>query len=307
MAQIASGASRGFSLIELLVSTAVILVIIASILTAVTRFQVVFRGEQQMSVVRESIRGAEEVMSEEIGQAGSLSFSNTTLSSPITGNTATAQTIPLNPNSSTPFIFKGEKLLIDAGTAGELVKVTAINPVKGVITTNHATSAPVTAVGLFPAGILTTANGNTLQLFGDINADGTLQPDGTIKPKGTLQYVEYTCDTTAGLLTRSITPITDAKSPARPLVSNLIANNPGGATHPLCFTVQTATCGATTCVTGVTVTLTAQTATADLMTGTFRWMTSTFTVTPRTVVAAFALAQQSSTAHIQPTPPGLPM
>jgi hypothetical protein len=100
--------------------------------------------------------------------------------------------------ASTASIFVGEQLLIDAGLSQETVTVTAISSgtIRGVFQKNHSNGAPVNAVGVFPQGVLSSSTANQLQLIGDINGDGSLD------------YAQYDCDTNAGTLSRSVTPIT---------------------------------------------------------------------------------------------------
>ncbi|MDA2927267.1 hypothetical protein MYX78_08555, partial [Acidobacteria bacterium AH-259-G07] len=178
------------------------------------------------------------------------------------------------------------------GEAEELVTVTAVGSgsITGIFKNDHNDDTLVNALGAFPTGVLGTAN--QLQIFGDINADGTLL------------YVEYNCDTAQGVLTRSITPISAAaQNPASVLLDNLVSN-PGGVP---CFQFLTQTVTGTTFVTRVTVTLSTQTSAADPETGAFHTVTSSLTVAPPNLLAAVELAQLKANDRLQPTPPGLPL
>jgi hypothetical protein len=133
-----------------------------------------------------------------------------------------------------------------------------------------------------------------LQLFGDVNGDGSLQ------------YVEYNCNSTAGTLTRSITTITTGvtnKNAAQTLLNNVVANPSGTA----CFQFTTQTVGSYTFVTSVATTLTVQTSQKDPETGQYAQMTKSFlNLASRSVLAGVTLANSGSTTLLQATPPGVP-
>lgn len=283
---------KGFSLLELLVSMAILLVVAGGIFGALNYYQKSYGSTMLKADMHAGVRGAAELMAQEIGQAGTVPSSSTTLSGNVIAS-ALAQTVNVGSSAN---IFVGENLQIDAGAANETVAVTAVGStsIRGVFSKNHNGGAIVTALGVFPQGIITaTSSATTLQLFGDINADGTLV------------YVEYTCDpTNAHTLTRSITPISAAnKSAAVVLVQGVV--NPAGTP---CFTYSTAASAGFTFATNVGLTLTTQTSDPDPQTGAYDTMTKSFlNLSPRNVVAGLALAQAGITAPLEPTPPGLPM
>jgi hypothetical protein len=284
---------RGFSLLELLVSTAALLVVAGGIFNALNFYQRSYGSTMLKADMHAGVRGAAELMAQEIGQAGAVPSTSTTLSANVVAS-ALAQTVNVG---SSLGIFVGENLQIDGGPANEIVTVTAVasNSIRGIFAKNHNANATVVAGGVFPQGIITaTSTATTLQLFGDINADGTLV------------YVEYVCDpTTNHTLTRSITPITAAnKSAAVVLVQGLVANPAGAA----CFTYSTTASAGFTFATNVGLTLTTQTSDPDPQTGSYDTMTKSFlNLSPRNVVAGLALAQAGSVAPLQQTPPGVPM
>jgi prepilin-type N-terminal cleavage/methylation domain-containing protein len=294
------GREDGFSLIELMVSLAVMLVIAGSALAALNYIQKVYVSQQMQADMHAGLRGSFELLTQEIGQAGSLGFTPQTISSGVTGG-STAQTVTL---SSAANIFVGELLTVDTGSSQEVVQVTALpgtNQVTGVFLQNHSSGAPVLAFGVFPQGVLSTSTANSLQLFGDINADGSLV------------YVRYDCDTAAGTLSRSVTtvaPGVTTRNASQILLTNLVAN-PGGTP---CFQYGTAvpvTIGATTYtfVPSVAVSLTVQTSKRDPQTGAFVTMTKSFSnLASRSVLAGLAIAQASSPTPnlLQPTPAGVP-
>jgi len=300
------GPSTGFSILELAVSLLVLSIIVSGVVYAATNFQKSYGRSSLQTDMYENVRGVAELMEQEIGQAGLLSLPSTTLSAAITAN-ATAQAASV---SSTTSMFVGENLLVDAGsTSEELVAVTAIgtSTFSGIFTKAHASGAPVTVLGVFPNGVVVpgTTDGSTsvtepgvstLNLFGDINADGSLV------------YVRYTCSTssTPGTLTRSINVITPGVTTGisnQTLLSTLVPN-PGG-TACFQYTTATVTVGSTTYtfVTNIGVTLSVRTLREDPLTGQYLTMTKSFLdMSPRNILAGFEQANAGLTNRLQATP-----
>ena len=305
--------TRGFSLLEMMVSVAILMVICGAAFAALSQSQKTYGTQQLQADMHAGVRGAVELMTQEIGQAGSLNFTPQTIPSAVTGN-ATAQNVTL---SSAANIYVGEILTVDTGSNQEFVTVTAVNnasnQVTGIFKNSHIAATPVTALGVFPNGVLTTAAGNSLQIFGDINGDGTLT------------YVEYDCTpgttTAPGTLTRTSTllaPGVTTQNAPQVLLNTLLAN-PGGTA---CFTPSMGVGGAVTagncnvggstftCVTDMQVMLTVQTAEEDPNTHSFTAMTkSVLNISSRNVFAAYAIATSSNPTStlMQATPAGLPL
>ena len=287
-----SNRDEGFSLIECMVSMGVMLFLMASVFHVLGKYQRGYQNEQATTDMRQGARGAMELLSQEVGQAGYLGSTPTprALSASVTGNSTDPQTVAL---SSTANLFPGEKLLVDTGAASEVVAVTSVsgNSVSGIFRKNHNTqNVPVNTSGVFAQGVLLPpAPGqptpNQLQIFGDINGDGILQ------------YVEYTYDPAAGTLSRSITPYPDTvPGPARVLLRNL-QPNPGG-TDFFQYYPKTDNFGKTY-RTEVTVTATTQTESPDPETKQYRTMTSSLVLTARNVLSARDLANNRLTDRIQ--------
>lgn len=307
--------NRGFSLLEMMVSVAILLVITGAAFAALSQSQKAYGTQQLQADMHAGVRGTVELMTQEIGQAGSLNFAPQTIPSAVTGST-TAQAVTL---SSAANIYVGEVLTVDTGSNQEFVTVTAVNDasnqVTGIFKNSHVAATPVVALGVFPNGVLTTAAGNSLQIFGDINGDGTLT------------YVEYDCNpgttTAPGTLTRTSTvlaPGVTTQNAPQTLLTTLLAN-PSGTP---CFTpsmgiggsVTAGNCNVSgisstlTCVTDMQVMLTVQTAEEDPNTHSFTAMTkSVLNLSSRNVFAAYAIATSTSpTASLmQQNPPGLPL
>lgn len=285
-------AADGFSLLELLIAMAILLVVLTTVFSVLAKYEQIYQGQQVKSSVDLGLNSALELLTQEIGQAGYLGFAPRTLQSAVIASSL-PQTVPV---SSTDSIFAGEKLMIDTGVAQEPVTVSSVasGAITAIFARSHLAGAPVTALGVFGTGVLTTTDGNVLQLYGDINADGSLV------------FVQYTCNVSAGALTRTSSPISaSAQSPAQPLLTGLAAN-PGGTP---CFQFQTKNFLGVTYVTAVRVTLTDQGSVANSQTGQTPTMTTTLTIVPRNILRALALAQMIPpvTSVLEPTPPGLPL
>lgn len=290
----------GFSLLELMASVAILLVIAAPIFSMLANYQKATGTEQLKAEMYMNVRGATELMTQEIEQAGQVSLPSPspTLSAAVTAN-ASAQTVSI---SSTTSMFVGEILRIDAGTSQEKVTLTGVSTspatITGVFSQNHASGAPIIALGVYPNGVMSSSTATKLQLFGDINGDGSLV------------FIHYDCNTstTPGTLTRSLTkgPFTagESSSTSQVLLSNLMSN-PGGTP---CFQYSTKTVGSYTFVTNVAVTLSVQSAVPDPQTGVYLTMTKSFlNLAPRNVLAGVELANASQFNLLQSTPPNLPL
>jgi len=290
----------GFSLLELLIAMVIMLIVTGAAFSAMTYLQKSTASSNLRAEMHSSMRAALELMTQEIGQAGSLNFTPKTLSAAVTANSA-AQAVTLN---STTGIFVGEILVIDIGTPQERVTVTAVtsSTVTGIFTKNHAIAAVVHATGVFPQGVLydtglaasTLSTPTRLSLAGDLLGDGTLV------------YAQYDCNTTAGTLSRSVTPVTSVSiSASSVLIQNVIPNPTLGST---CFQYTTATSGGFTFVTSVGVTISVQSAFRDPQTQAFVTMTKSFlNIAPRNILAGLDNAQASLTNRLQALPPGMPL
>ncbi|HEV2835277.1 MAG TPA: prepilin-type N-terminal cleavage/methylation domain-containing protein [Pyrinomonadaceae bacterium] len=287
----------GFSLLEMVVSTTLMLLVASAALSALYYSQQVYVSQQLKSEMHEGLRSSFELLTQEIGQAGSLNFAPRTLTASVTGSTS-AQTVSV---SSSANIFVGEQLTVGLGSAQEVVQVTSLpqtNRVTGIFRRNHANGETVLALGVFPQGVLSTSNATSLQLVGDVNADGSLA------------YVRYDCDTAAGTLTRSLTTINPGvtvQNPAEILLNDLVANPDGTP----CFQYGSAvTIGGNTFIPNIAVSLTVRTTKTDPQTKAYSVMTKSFSnLASRNVLAGITLANASPSAtyRLQPTPPALPL
>src|SRR5215213_11472522 len=276
------GSARGFSLIELMVATGVLLIVssmVTSGLLQMTRGQQTLNNRTQM---HSGVRSATELLQQEIGQAGRI-----TVPTPITLAAIGVQNSPTVTLSSVDGLFIGELLMI-AGKTSETVQISAIDTgtkqitvahvsSNGIVTNNlqasHSLGAAVIPVGGFGTGVVPPApplgtytngsSGSVLKLYGDVNGDGNLV------------YVEYVCDTTVThSLYRNMMPWTSGAKPAlsveNTLLTEIQANPPqsvGGPDLP-CFQYQMDISG--TYVLDVAVTLTVQSQQIDSVTKKFQ-------------------------------------
>jgi prepilin-type N-terminal cleavage/methylation domain-containing protein len=205
----------GFTLIELMISMALLLVIAGASIGAMNSSQKGYRQSEIERALHQQMRGAIEQMAQEITQAGLVStgmemVSGVATSAPIT--LPTGWSIGSGPTitvSSVAGLFAYENLWVDTGALTEPVTILSINsatktitlwdgPTTAPLSQAHAAGAVVIPRGVFAAGILppNTLNGSTptsLRMFGDINNDGSLD------------YVRYDCPAagTTGPLVRS--------------------------------------------------------------------------------------------------------
>jgi len=292
----------GFSLLELLVATAVMTVVVGVGMSAMLRVTNSQQTIWNRTEMHSAVRSATELLQQEVGQAGRVA--------PLVGVTlagnvgAGPQTVGVVSASGTPTaaMFVGEKVIIDTNISQETVSLTGVNAannqISAVFTNAHAAGAAVSVTGGFAAGIVPPggANGSTgavLKLFGDINSDGNMV------------YIEYMCDTAGGNLYRNAMPWTAAtKPPPDPsmiLMRNITAN-PGDAP---CFTYQTQVTLGMTYVIDVAITLTVRTQQKDSVTKQYQNETKALlNVSPRNIFNVWELASSTPPLlnRVQPMP-----
>lgn len=288
----------GFSLIELMISTGILLVVSSAVTSALMQMTMSQSTIWNRTQMHGGVRSATELLQQEVGQAGRVALPGTVT---LTANVAVGpQTVGV---SSAAGMFVGEQLTIDAGASQESVTLAAVdlgnNTITGTFTLPHANGAPVMVFGGFGSGIVppAMANGSTgtrLKLYGDVNGDGNMV------------YVEYFCDTANGNLYRNSIPFDAGAKPALTPGDILLANilpNPDGTP---CFTYNPnplPVVGGSTYVLDVAITLTVQTQTRDRITNAFQLETKALlNVSPRNVFSVWQLASAGVTNRVQPMP-----
>lgn len=287
-------ADAGFSLLEALVSVAVLLLLFGSAMNGMNQTTIMSRTVGNRAEMHGSVRGATELMQQEIGQAGRISIPG-----PISLGGAVIKGPATVSLSTTVGLFPGVQVVVGTGDLSETVKLTAIagNSVTGTFTVDHAAGEPVQVLGGFGTGVVPPSmpNGSTgtvLKIYGDINDDGNML------------YVEYTCDTANNLLYRNVMPWDAATKPAltnQMVLLNNVIPNPGNAP---CFTYQTEIVAADTFVTGVAVTLSVRSQQRDYYSKNFQQATKTLlNVSPRNIFLVWTMVSIGVTNRHQPMPP----
>ncbi len=316
--------SLGFSLLELLIALAV-LVIVAGIVTSGMIQMMNAQGTiNNRTEMHSSVRSATELLQQEIGQAGRVTLPPTTNPNPTlttavqipAGLPSSQQTVGV---SSTTGMFNGEQVVVDAGTTfvgsqpfpnQETVTISQVQAglFTATFTNNHNAGAPIAVLGAFTDGVVPqpagvngvggVPNGSgpfKLKLFGDINGDGSIV------------IINYNCnpnDAGTGTLTRSVTDWNSAaQGPTITLLGNL-KKNPNNAP---CFVYQqqniTINGAVTPFVTDVSITLTAQTQQKDPVTHNYQSETQALlNVSPRNIFDIWERASQGVYQRVQPMP-----
>lgn len=335
----------GFTLLEMLVGLAVMLVVVGVIMTAMFNMMQTQGTIQNRTEMHSNVRNATELLSQEIGQAGKISLppvggpggacplGQAALTTPVIANLAIAQPVGV---CSSAGMFQGELLTIaDNGPQTETVTLTVdpagTNTITAIFTQPHLAGVPVVSRGAFASGIVPPAPGVPggwpgysypgnpnlpvpipANLLDTGSTGNVLKLYGDINGDGNLVYVEYTCDYTnnPGTLWRSVTPVipgaVNLLASRVGLLNNLIPN-PNGTP---CFNYQAPRTGPTvgpdTYVVDVAVTLTVQTQNVDTQTGQFQQETKALlNIAPRNVVEAWELAGAGASNRIQPMPPNV--
>src|SRR5215470_14041563 len=213
---------KGFSLLELLVALAILVIVAGTVISGMIRLTWSQSTITNRTQVHSSVRNATEMMQQEIGQAGRIAAQQglqfTTAITVPAGSASVSATPTLTTTAatgaSTDGLYVGEQLIVDpsaniaAGYNEETVTITAINTTSHTITAtfsySHAANTPVMVMGGFASGIIPptskyvfsgTGTTNTQLTAGTSDgSDGyTLKLYGDIYGDGTMYYVVYSC------------------------------------------------------------------------------------------------------------------
>ena len=278
--------SQGFSLIELLISLGTLLVVSSSAFTLLSYYQKSYISMAQRSDVHSGIRAAMALMTQEIAQAGSLGGTTKTLHDDLVKNTS-PQSVTLDLSAAD--IFDKEKLVVGTGTSQEMVEVQShtSTTITAIFSQDHLAGTTVSALGVFPEGILPSSTGTQLRLVGDLNGNDILV------------YGWYDCDPMTGNLTRSMKKVSAPDTDPPQLLLTHIVANPNSVP---CFQYTTTTVRNFTLVTGVAITISAQSLTRDPRTGAFVTVTeSLLNISPRNLLAGLEAARSNLMSRLQPT------
>lgn len=312
-------AEHGYSLIELLVSIAILMIVSGTALNGLFRLTKVSQTVSNRTEMHSGVRNATELLQQEIGQAGRISLPQIVQLDANVASSATAVPVlvkvvdadgnTLANTNGTDGMFVGEKLLVGAGDFQETVTLTDVNTtnktISAVFVNAHATSSPVTVFGGLRWGVVPQknfdgtafTNGSTnvlMKIAGDINGDGTLR------------YVEYKCDPDAGYLYRRSMPYNTAPADrpaftADKVLLNNIKQNPDLSD---CFKYEQQYVNKVPYVVDVAITLTVKTPDKDPVTGLEQTETKALlNVAPRNVFNVWQLDSQQITNRVQDLPP----
>ncbi len=239
---------EGFSLLELLVSVAIITLLMAIVFQFLSTNQQRYRSQQLLAEVSQGGRSAFEVMTQELNQAGynpPFAANKTVGGGGTTNPGAPLVSFPISPGSSpatkgifygsrlvignnctgTPAVCNQEEVVVNADTSYGTTAMTA-TAVPIVIANSHAPGEPIfTRNYPYPNGIIydnrVAGNGlgvadNKLQFFGDINDSGDLyygeyrlQCSGST-PGSYIDACTGTCTAGPFVLTRFVTKLADS-------------------------------------------------------------------------------------------------
>lgn len=334
----------GFTLLELLISMALLLVISSVAIGGMAYFQRNYRSSEERKSLQGKLRATVEQLSQEIGQAGLVPsglsgnlpsgtpyiFNQSTVGAMAYLTAASAAGATVLSVSSTAGMYAGEWVILDTpdlnqtlGTPEERVQIVSINSSALTITVSATTNAhtptasnavPIIAQGVYPMGVWTNTavslpdannHAQTLTIFGDINADGSMV------------VVKYQCpatSTTTGPLLRkqynvSASPTnTGCGATAVPDVTTTLIDN-----VTFCqFTYQAITANGHIYAPSVGISLTVQSINKDLQTGSTISVTKNIlNIQPRNIVNAYNMdlnplaansSEDSYTSQLQTLP-----
>jgi prepilin-type N-terminal cleavage/methylation domain-containing protein len=336
--------AAGFSLVELLVSVAIIVLLMSAVFPFLFQSQKKYQSNQVESEANQSVRAALEVMSQEIGQAGfNPNFTAAKTSSAVVAVDPNAQCVTLSDINE---INPGDWLSVDTGPNHELVQVlstsnvsgtpcSSSNQIQAVFLTSHngsTTPFPIISYKMpYGSGILQTtgtSNDQQMEFFGDVNQDGVIRyvvyslspasPATSVSINGTT-YTLYN-------LYRSVTtvPFTNLPAPstytppannvASPLVNNVLYNTSsqsGPTGEPIFAYPNQVVIGVIPnqiiVVGTVVVTISVAVSPKSLESSQPQWFTLATQIRPLDLQAAITVNNAGGATYLPPIPKSLPM
>jgi len=336
--------ATGFSLVEMLVSVAIIGVLMSAVFPFLFQSQKKYQNNQVVSEANQSARAAMEVMTQEIGQAGyNPNFTTAKTSNNAVAVSSSPQCVTLSDINE---INPGDWLAVDTGPNHESVQVLSTSNVSGtpcgstnqidaVFLMSHngsITPFPVISYKMpYGSGILQatgTSSGQGLEFFGDINQDGVIRyvvyslspesPSTTVSINGNT-YTLYN-------LYRSVTtvPFTNLPAPstytppannqASPLVANVLYNitsQSGPTGQPIFAYPNQIVIGVVpnqiTVVGTVVVTISVAVSPKSLESQLPQWFTMATQIRPLNLQAAITVNNAGGAIYLPPLPKSLPM
>jgi len=307
----------GYTLLELLVSVAILTIVSGTALDGVFRLSKVSLTVSNRTEMHSGVRNATELLQQEVGQAGRIALLhrvqlNGNVTAGVGVATVAVKAVDDDGNAlanvnPTDGMFAGEKLVVGADSVAETVTLTAVDTsnktISAVFLNSHAPDAPVNVYGGFRLGVVPKTNengsaytngstGSVMKLFGDIDSDGKLQ------------YLEYTCDTAGGNLYRRTMPYNASAKPANTVDKALLNNITANPDNSDCFRYeQQYGPNHDPYVVDVAITLTVRTPDKDPVTGLYQTETKALlNVSPRNVYNTLWLANHGIPSRVQELP-----
>ena len=150
----ADRSQAGFSLVEVLVSTAILLIISGAVSSAMLQMTNQQKTIWNRTEMHSGVRSATELLQQEVGQAGRIS-----LPAPVTLTGAVGLAGPRTVGvSSAAGMFTNEYLTIDSGANQETIQLTnvntAANQMTAIFANTHLLGVPVQVFGGFANGVV---------------------------------------------------------------------------------------------------------------------------------------------------------
>jgi prepilin-type N-terminal cleavage/methylation domain-containing protein len=213
----------GFTLLEMLISLALILVLSGSILGGMGDMQKTYRHNEIRSVLNGQMRAVLEMMAQEVGQAGlpasGMAGNTIYTGSGAAGAAATVTQAVTTTGSQTVTVVAGatvqtnQVVIADAGNSAEAITIlnttanssNQIIQITAVFQKTHASGFMLYPHGVYPGGI---AFQTTPTQLNGAYSNTSLIAVGDINGTGNLSIVEYSCPVTNPALTGGTLPTT---------------------------------------------------------------------------------------------------
>ena len=299
----------GFSMIEVMISTMLFTAISGVVISGLLSMNKINDVVSDRTEMHSGVRNATELLQQEIGQAGRISLVQPILlgAAVLADDEMFTISAPSGDTDPTADLFVGMYLTIGIDDERETVQIEQIVDGTTIGLANnkgfifaHGADEPIEAAGGFFEGVIPPAAGG----YANGSTGSVLKILGDLDGNGNMVYVEYTCDTEAGVLYRNVMDW-DAGSKSAPTVDQVLLDNleanPDGED---CFRYEPKTIPDGTCVIGVAITLTVRTNETDATTGDFlRETKALLNVAPRNVFNVWQAASLNLPGRAQPLPP----
>ncbi len=204
--------SRGFTMIELMISVGVLLAVLGPVMAMFSQLEHSYSGTQQGMAVQVQAQSALSLIANEIELAGSNATTDTVLSTDVG---PCSQGCEVNVASGAG-LNVGDQVQVDTGSKQELVTVTNTGITSGqawfsaVLKNGHTKGATVVYPGYpYQDGVYAVSGSYTGTCPANAECGSELQIFGNLQGDGTINFAEYKYNAASQTLTRSITPVAD--------------------------------------------------------------------------------------------------